>query len=146
MKQAQEKELQLTQHALLDYTHTVSEGTEFAHLLKPEYWAHVAQKLRPHTLIKVIPEDGSYWAELLVLSCDRLWAKVHVLRYEDLTAVAVDPEAQASRLVEFDIQWKGPVKKHVVIRKSDSTIITEGIQTKGEAQIWLEGHLKTIAG
>lgn len=146
MKQAQEKELQLTQHALLDYTHTVSEGTPFEDLLKPDYWAHVAQKLRPHTLIKVIPEDGSYWAELLVLSCDRLWAKVFVLRHMDLTEVAEDPAALASRMSEFDILWKGPVKKHVVVRKSDSTIVAEEIQTKGEAKIWLEGHLKTIAG
>jgi len=144
MKQAQEKELQLTQHALLDYTHTVSEGTPFEDLLKPEYWAHVAQKLRPHTLIKVVPEDGSYWAELLVLSCDRLWAKVFVLRHHDLTAVVEDSEATASRLAEFDIQWKGPVKKHVVIRKSDSTAVADGIQTKGEAQLWLDNHLKTL--
>lgn len=146
MKQAQEKELHLTQHALVDYTHTVSEGTEFADLLKPEYWAHVAQKLRPHTLIKVIPEDGSYWAELLVLSCDRLWAKVFVMRHYDLTEAIENDEATASRLVEFEIQWKGPVKKHVVIRKSDRSILAEGIQTKGEAQLWLDGHLKTIAG
>jgi hypothetical protein len=144
MKQAQEKELQLTQHALLDYTLTVSEGTEFADLLKPEYWSHIAQKLRPHTIIKVIPEDGSYWAELLVLSCDRLWAKVHVLRHHDLTEVDADPEATASRLAGFEILWKGPTKKHVVIRKADGMIIAEAIQTKGEAQLWLDGHLKTI--
>lgn len=144
MKQAQEKELQLTQHALLDYTHAVSEGTPFEDLLKPEYWAHVAQKLRPHTLIKVVPEDGSYWAELLVLSCDRLWAKVFVLRHHDLTEAVAEAQAVGSRLAEFDILWKGPAKKHVVIRKADSTMLAGGIQTKGEAQAWLDNHIKTI--
>lgn len=145
MNQAQEKELHLTQHATLDYTHDPREGTAFEELLKPEYWAHVAHKLRPQTIIKVTPEDGSYWAELLVLSCDRLWAKVFVMRNYDLQAVAADPASIATLADGFEVQWKGPTKKHVVIRKSDSTILQEGIQQKADAQLWLTEHVKTVA-
>lgn len=146
MNQAQEKELQLTQHAQLSYTHAVSESTKFEELLKPDYWAHVAQKFRPHTVITVIPEDGSYWAELLVVSCDRLWARVAVLRHYDLTEVETSPEASASGVDAFEIQWKGPTKKHCVVRKSDNAIVNEGIQTKADARLWIDGHVKTTVG
>lgn len=145
MTQAQEKELQLTQHTTLDYTYTVPEGTPFEALLKPDYWAHVAQKFRPHSIIKAAPEDGSYWAELLVLSCDRLWAKVFVMRHYDLQAVDSDPAAVASLADGYEVLWKGPMKKHVVVRKVDGAILQEGIQQKTDANLWLTEHLKTIA-
>lgn len=145
MTQAQEKELQLTQHTTLDYTYTVPEGTPFEDLIKADYWAHVAQKFRPHTIIKVVPEDGSYWAELLVLSCDRLWAKVFVMRHYDLQAVDADSAAVASLADGFEVLWKGPMKKHVIVRKADGAILQAGIQQKTEANLWLTEHLKTIA-
>ncbi len=145
MNQAKEAELQLTEHATVRYTHSVREGTQFEELLVPEYWAHVAQKLRPHTVIEVIPEDGAYWAELLVLSCDRLWAKVFLMRHYDLQSVDADPAAVASLADGYAVLWKGPAKKHVVLRKSDAAILQEGIQQKSDAQLWLTEHLKTVA-
>lgn len=114
------------------------EGTEFESLLIPEFWAHVTKLLRPRTRIEVYPSDNSYFAELLVQSVEKTEARVAVLSFVDLT------KAQASvkhNKEDFEIKFKGPTIKHVIIRKSDNTIVKDGLSTKADAAVWLENYV-----
>ncbi len=64
---------------------------------------------RRHDRVEVMPEDGSYYAELIVLSCDKLWAKMAVVQYVQLA------EAETATDDGYEVKWRG-AKKHSVIR------------------------------
>lgn len=116
-------------------------GIEFATLLEPSYWAHVAAMFKPRDRIEVYPEDGSYYAELFVVAAGRQWAKVVELRKVDLNAGAAIPVPAA----EFVVNWGGPSHKHRVIRKSDNTVLKSGFSTPEEANAWLADYQKALA-
>lgn len=107
--------------------------------LEASYWANVSKDFRPFDHVEVRTDDGTYWAEFLVLASDRTWAKLHLLREARLALV---DEVETSP--EFKVLWKGPHKKFCVIRISDSSAVHEGEQEKGQAVLWLEGYLRTI--
>jgi len=143
--QLAERQMQLAEHVRQVYHVTVPEGHTFEELLAPEAWAHVSSKLRPGDHIEVVPEDGSYVATLFVVTCDKLWARVHVLSMDDLTVARADAAQLARAVADFEAIWKGPVKKFCIVRKSDGGLLHEGVQTKVEAERWLADHVKTIA-
>lgn len=118
-------------------------GEPFKNLASPEYWCHIGAMLKPGDRIDAMPEDGTWFAELLVLSSARLWAKVHVLSHHDLQGAKEDMPLTDDE--NHTVSWKGPIAKFAVIRKSDSTIIKEGFSTKLDGYQWLEGHLKSLA-
>lgn len=107
----------------------------------PGFWSHVAAKLRPYDEIRVLRDDGTIYAKLLVLGCDRTWAKVRVLMWESLTTKDVAQSQDA----DFKIEWKGPHRKHCVIRASDSEIVHDGATSKADAQVWLDNYRRTVA-
>lgn len=124
------------------WTHTVPAGITFEEVQRPDYWSHVANLLRPCSRIEVLSEDMSWFAELIVLDADRLWAKVAPLRFVELASKDVPAEIAASG---YEVAYKGPEKKHCVIRLSDKAIVQEGIAKKVDAEAWITQHLQTIA-
>lgn len=123
---------------------TVPAGMALDEVQRPEFWGHVAENLKPLARIEVIAEDLSYFAELLVIDCDRLWAKTRLIRFVDLReddSADVLPAAAAG----FKVEFKGPTKKHIVVRLSDNVVVHEGIATKAEANGWITEHLKALA-
>jgi len=121
------------------FTATVERGHTRSDLVDPKYWAHIALKLKRGDRIEVTAEDGSFYAELMVIACDRTWAQVHVLTWHDLSAstVKLTPEV----LQEYMIDFKGP-EYWCVIRRSDNMVIQNKMNTEGEAKIWLEGFIR----
>lgn len=122
---------------------TAEQGTTKEDILTPSYWSHVASQFRPYDRIEVRVDDGTYFAELLILSCDRTWAKVKELSFNSLTTSDVSQTQASEEMAEFDIQWKGPVNKWSVIRKSDDAVIKNKME-KEEAGKFLIGYKKTI--
>lgn len=116
-------------------------GTPFEAVLTPAYWAHISARLRPWDRIEVMPEDGSYFAELLVQDAGRLYAKVAMLRHLKLEMVEVRGEDGGA---DYEIKWAGPVKKWRVMRKSDKAELRDRFSTQGEASSWLAQHIKTV--
>lgn len=107
--------------------------------LKPEFWAHKAKDFAPFDRIEVVVDDGTYWCELLVTSCDRTWAKTHLLR-----EVKLDGEQGKELDAEYEVRFLGRHKKHCVIRLSDKSTVHEGEQEKSAAVRWLDEYLITI--
>ena len=111
-------------------------------ILVPEYWRNVGEKLKPFDEIKVVAEDGSWYAWLLVLSAARLWAKVALIVHQDLKEARKDMPLTDDE--NHEVKWKGPTQKYVVTRKSDGASLKEGFQTQLEGWQWLDGHLKSL--
>lgn len=118
-------------------------GHTMEHMLSPAYWAHVAPKLKPWDRIEVRAEDGTYYAELLVLACDRTWARMHVLRWDDLSTQDVSLTEAAAASTKFELAHS-PNRRWHVIRKSDRQVMHENDQTRADAQLWLTEYLKTV--
>lgn len=110
------------------------QGVTLEILQDPSYWANFGREMTPWSIIEVHTDDGTLWAELLVLACGRAWANVHVLRSAHLTIADVE-QTQAPSQVTHKYQWKGQAKMHCIVR-SDGEIVHEGSQTKAEAVAW----------
>lgn len=97
--------------------------------VKAEYWAHIAaaRKLRENDVFEVRCETGAWALDLIVVEAGARHCRVKPMR-----AIEVE-EAPAERLSSVKVEFKGPVKKHCIIRKSDSEIIKEGIASKADA-------------
>lgn len=123
---------------------TVEQGVTREDVMDPSFWAHVSSQFKPYDRIEVRVDDGLFFLELLILACDRTWAKVYELSSHSLTASDVSLTQAEEEMAEYEVKWNGPSNKFVVIRKSDNTIIKKGME-KDEASKFLDGYLKTIA-
>ena len=119
-----------------DYTtgrfdHKCEPGIDRKTLLDPAYWSHVSELMTPYSEIAVRCDDGTYYAKYLVLDCGRGWAKVQELNWWNLSTVDVaQSQSSAGARDLYDIVWKGPTRKHVILRVSDQTVLHEGEQRK----------------
>lgn len=121
---------------------TTEQGTRLEELFSPGYWSSVAIKFTPWDRIEVRAEDGEFYAELLVLSCERNWAKVKLLLEVKLNAADIRPD-QGAGVITHRIEWKGPHHKWCVIRNGDNEMLKSQMD-KTEANAWLTGHLKSV--
>ncbi len=135
----------LAEQVRVVYCATAEAGITFKQMLEVDYWAHVARQLKPYNMVECRSEDGTFWGLVLVMEVGRNWAKVHPLQYValDTKDVAQTRTAMESKS-EYRVEWKGPVKKHAVIRNKDDAIVHEGSASKVDAQAWLVDHLKTV--
>lgn len=106
--------------------------------LDETYWAHVAQMLRAGDRIEIMPEDNSFFAELMVLATGRLHAQVEMMRYVEFD----QPSPQASDDSEYTIDWAGSISKYRVLRNDD--VLSKGYETKKAAHRWLDGHIEAL--
>lgn len=112
--------------------------TPYEHVLKQEFWVHVAHKMKPMDRIEVHAEDGSYFAELMVIDAGKAFAKVAEMRKINFTRHEVGVDSD-----DYDVSFI-PAKRWRVIRKSDKQVMAEELPTKDEAMLWIANHKKTV--
>lgn len=122
---------------------TVDSNTSLAEVLKPAFLANVAHQLRPYDHLQVSVDTGEWYAELLVVSCGRVWAKLVPLVNLDLTSKDAD-QLEGEAFEKFIVQYRGPHLKFCIVRREDKEPIKEMIQTKAEANAWLESYVLTL--
>jgi hypothetical protein len=145
MTQLGPNRLMLAEHAHQSFVASPETDTPPDALLDSKYWAHYSVnpnlQLQPGNFIYVMPEDGTYFMELLVRSTYRGGVNVKELR-----RVIFDKADEASGEVnEHEFRWSGPSLKWRVIRKLDKRELVNGLPNKEAAQEWLRNHLKAIA-
>lgn len=125
-----------------DYDFIAARGVVLADVIIPEFWLHIATRFRPNDEITVICEDGTWYAKLLVVNCDRLWAKVFVLMHHDLTQARIDSPSRAED--DYDVDWT-PSGKWTITKKSQKgqPCIKDGFLSRLEAYQWLDGFIKS---
>lgn len=125
-----------------DWVVNAEEGTAVQDVLDPSYWAHMAAQLQVYDHIEVRLETGAWLLELIVLDVGRNYARVYVAQKYDFAEVDVTAPSNA---ITHRVDWKGPQRKHVVIRLSDSAVLQEGFSDKKEAIAWMENHIRVSA-
>lgn len=108
-------------------------------LLQPAFWSHVAGRLKPRDRIEVTAADGAWFAELMVRTASRLEAKVAMMRFVDLEKA----DKAASELTEveaYEVTYRGPSAKWSVKRRSDAAVMVERLETKAEAEAWVQSQ------
>lgn len=131
----------LAEHKRSDWVADLPPSVSLEEALEPGYWAHVAEQMNPCDNIEVRAEDGSWFAELRVVMCERNYARVKLLRKYD---ISVDMSTPSSSVKHF-VDWKGPHHKFCVIRSSDSQIVHSGEKDKQVAITWMIEHEKTLS-
>ncbi len=122
---------------------TVEMGVTREDIKDPGFWSHVASQLRPYDRMEVRCDDGTFFAEYLVIACERTYAKVKELSWVSLTSKDV-AQTQEDR-EEFSYKYRGPHSMHSIIRKSDNKVMVEHKATKEDAMKWLSEYKQTIA-
>ena len=110
--------------------------------LKPEFWANVARQVKQFDRIALLPEDGGFYAELIVLGSGTGWAKVKLLFEIELGDECAEEEQEASTVF---VKWRGPGAKFSAIRKSDNTVLKDGFADKADAEAFARNYQRTIA-
>jgi hypothetical protein len=125
----------------------IERAVEFQEVLKPGFWAHHSNKFRPWDKIEARSEDGTWFAELLVLDCSRTWAKVHPLCHVKLStpdtsqSLANMQEALNEGLKTYEVKFRGP-RGWSVLRTADGSVIQEAIGSRDSAMAWLAAFVK----
>jgi hypothetical protein len=132
---------QLAEFVRQDWRHHAEQGTQIEDILKESYWALMAKEFKPFDHIEVILETGEWIADLIVMQCDRTWAKVVLKHKFDLAPVGDLPPDTA---LLYTISFKGPQRKWTVIRNSDQTAVRDGFGSRSEANDWLASYEKAI--
>lgn len=117
------------------------EGTQPGDLLSADYWSHAAAQMKPWDRIEVRANDGTWFAELLVLDVSRNWAKVAMLSLTKLTSIDVS-QSGAQAALPYRVEYKGPQLKWVVIRKTDQEVVHSGETSVEGATLWMNERIK----
>lgn len=107
-------------------------GVTVKDMLDPTFWAHVSNKLVPGDQVEAFAQDGSFYAEFIVLASKHAWVKVELLQLHEFGGKTKDDG-------EHLIKWSGGAKWRV-IRKADGEVLQSGLQSKELAQEWLDKH------
>lgn len=128
-------------HEIVTYAHSPEYGVDLDTVMKPEYWSHVAQLLRPGYVVVVTAADMSWRAELMVRAAGRNEALMGLVSHVEFGEV----EEPMPEGLPFEVKWRGPARKFGVIRKVDSEVLRDEFVTKEAASQWLRNHMKAVA-
>lgn len=121
---------------------TVEEGTRPEDCMAPEYWAHVAMKMRRYMQFEILDECGEWIARAYVADCGRNWARIVIDNVVSLAGETpnVGGDPRAAYKVEYRAQDKWRIR-----RLSDNAIIERHMESKLIAERRLDGHLTALA-
>lgn len=105
-------------------------------LLDPNYWAHVAKRMKAGDRVEAIPDDRSYFAEFFVLAASSNWVKLVKLRNVQLIK-GNKPMEKDGYVVKFAGQHKWRVEK-------DGEILSKNHDDQKSAAEWLTNHIKDM--
>ncbi len=132
----------LAEHSYQRFSAMVAPGTTKAMLEDPSFWSNVKNRLRTFDEVRVMAEDGSFMARVLVVYADALAAHARVLEMHDLGDV--DIEALQGGQTRYQCQQKG-VLKWCIVDTETGNFIRQGIGTRSVAERELEEYLRAQA-
>lgn len=118
------------------YVALVAKGVSLQDALEPKFWAHTAPKLKPYDKIELRAEDGTWYAEVIVMDSSRTWARVKPLVGPVFFTTGDVSESQAAA-TDFEVIHRGP-KKWSVIDKKNRKVYFEGGALRDDAERWVK--------
>ena len=140
MAQSASKKVEQAEYMRSIWHEVPAAGTPLESVLDPKYWVHVSSMFKPRDRIEVDAEDGSYFAELMVIDAGRLFAKVELMRKHEFSA----PEVAGSAESPYEVKWAGRAKWRVV-RKIDRAPLRDGFDDRQSAELWAASHARAAA-
>lgn len=143
--------MKLAEQARNVWVLTVEEKLTRAQVTHPDFFAQVAASWRPYDRVEVRCDDGTFFAEFLVLEAARTYARVHVLAWEDLTTKDVEQTQSVNKakardaLKAYRVESKGPHLLWCVIRNSDGAVLRDKETSQKTAQTWLDEYVRITA-
>jgi hypothetical protein len=142
MSKLLEKSIMSAEFARQMFRVTPPAGTKIEEMLDNDYWAHVARKFTPHDILEVVPEDGAFYARLIVVNCAKLWAKMQKLEYVELGS----KKGAVASTDLFEAKFSGHNAKWRAVKKSDGSLLSpDSFQTRDEAEQYIEKYSKEMA-
>jgi len=133
-------QVELQQHAYNVFSVRVPANIIPEQLCDPELYVHVINKLKMGDELRIIPEDFSYRAEVIVSYTDGKDIRLRPISCVPLDPVnsgkALDPMSKAN----YRLLMRGQ-QKWCIQRLSDGDWIKSNIPTKGEAETWLMNYI-----
>jgi hypothetical protein len=123
---------------------TVPPLVTIADLMRPEWWAHAANRLKVYDKIEVRAQDNAWYAEVLVRSVGAQEATVWVVLYKDLNETDAAKDEPVTNEPAYKVEFGGGHKWRVV-RVSDKAVVHRDEPDQAGAQAWLDNFLKTEA-
>ena len=139
----QPNRLQRSEHFYAQYAVELPGHVSLDQAMTPEYLAHVASRLRPFDRICFMAEDGSYFADTVVVHARPGAAVLRLVQKVDMIA-ADESAAVATSMVK--VEWRGPRGKWTIIRTSDNHVIKNGIGDENDARREASEYERNYAG
>ena len=130
-------------HAYQQFSCRVENDIKPEDLLNKDFWAFVVPMITLGAEIRVIPNDFSYRAMLLVTYTDGRNIRLKMLSLIQLDDVKPDVKTDIAK--DYKLAMRG-AQKWCVQRLDDGEWIKELIPTKNEANTWLEKYLLALDG
>ena len=123
------------------WTITADNAVTRADLADPKLYESIADKVRLGDQLEIMPEDGSWFAWLVVRNKERATVKTGLLMYKDFEDAAVPSETIGA----LEVRWRGPRVRFGVVRKSDGAVLKENLMTRSDALAWAIEHERSFA-
>jgi hypothetical protein len=138
----------LAEHKIQQFAVNAEAGTTVDDIMKPEYWANIAQMLRPNggDEIVVVCDDMAFRAHLWVVNAGHTFANVRLIGEPVMSQAQEAPEIQISGSNVF-VQWRGPYDLHCVMRREEDgtkTKVQDKFPTRDIAEQAAKEYLKVI--
>lgn len=132
-KQLAPPRLKLAEFVRSPYRVEPEAGLPFEAVLDPDYFGHVADRLRPGDKLEIMPECMSWYAEALVVDATRLSARIQ----PTLGPIKLDAGEQVLASDVFEARWISPTARFGVARKSDGALMAKHLASKADAEQWI---------
>lgn len=116
---------------------TLQPGTALEDTLIPDFWSEAAPKLHRRDLIEIEPENGDWWAMLLVREVGAAHAKLAVLHKIEFQSL--NPSSADNLPIGHSVQFLGSKRRWSAMRGTQ--ILKPGFNARGEAIAWLNETL-----
>lgn len=134
------------------------EGMGMPEVLKPGFWKNCCLKMKLLDTIKVVPNDGTWMAELMVRSVSRTEAVMGVINYVDFSKQVIPGAVSVSASEDLQVIYTGLKRKWAIfkmresqdvngqpVKKKDGEPLKDSFDTKEQAQAYLNDQLKSRA-
>lgn len=110
-------------------------------LLAPEWWLHVATKLRVDDLVELMAFDRSWFGIVTVLEVGKAGHGGARVAYV-VGPVNLDNSAEVAKQADHEVRWGGPNAQWQVVRAKDKLVLKAGLTSKEDGGTWIAENLK----
>lgn len=106
------------------------------------FWSHVSSKVRETDIVHVIAHGGEWIADFY---CAAAYAQGLDLRLLPGYPLKIERSSDAESVyAQYKLEYLGPVQKWTVTLKEGNRMLKSGMRTEGEAQAFLNDHVRAV--